>query len=206
MLKPHQNRNQLQMISLESMVDKNSIVRLIDAFVDLLDLEEIGFIVKGNIKNGAPAFHAADLLKLYYYGYSNRVRSSRRLEREAKINMEAIWLIKGTQPGYKTIANFRKDNLKPLKKVFKIYNRFLLEQDLFDTEVVAIDGSKFQGQNSTKNNYNEKKVTQHLEHIEPVCRRHESKLKNISIKWMNWIRRKAKLKWNSNKELNYLKN
>jgi len=166
MLKPHQNRNQLQMISLESMVDPNSIVRLIDAFVDLLDLEEIGFIVKGKIKNGAPAFHAADLLKLYYYGYSNKVRSSRRLQREAKINMEAIWLMKATQPGYKTIANFRKDNLKALKKVFKIYNRFLFEQDLFDKETVAIDGSKFQGQNSTKNNYNEKKVKQHLKHIE----------------------------------------
>lgn len=166
MLKPHQNRNQLQMISLESMVDKNSMVRLIDVFVDLLDLEELGFIVKGKINNGAPAFHAADLLKLYYYGYSNRVRSSRRLEREAKINMEAIWLIKGTQPGYKTIADFRKDNLKPLKKVFKIYNRFLLEQELFDTETIAVDGSKFRGQNSKKNNYNEKKVKQHLEHIE----------------------------------------
>ena len=166
MLKAHQNRNQLQMISLESMVSKNSIVRLIDVFVDLLDLEEIGFVVKGKIKNGAPAFHAADLLKLYYYGYSNRVRSSRRLEREAKINLEAIWLIKGTQPGYKTIADFRKDNLKPLKKVFRIYNQFLFDQDLFDTETVAIDGSKFQGQNSTKNNYNDKKVKQHLDHIE----------------------------------------
>ena len=166
MLKAHQNRNQLQIISLESMVSKNSIVRLIDIFVDLLDLEEIGFAVKGKVKNGAPAFHAADLLKLYYYGYSNRIRSSRRLERETKINLEAIWLIKGTQPGYKTIADFRKDNLNPLKKVFKIYNRFLLDQDLFDTETVAIDGSKFQGQNSTKNNYNEKKVKQHLDHIE----------------------------------------
>lgn len=166
MLKPHQNRNQLQMISLEAMVDKNSIVRLIDAFVDLLDLEEIGFIIKGKINNGAPAFHTADLLKLYYYGYSNKVRSSRKLQREAKINMEAIWLLKGTQPGYKTIADFRKDNLKPLKKVFKIYNQFLLEQDLFDTDTVAIDGSKFRGQNSKKNNYNEKKVKQHLEHIE----------------------------------------
>jgi len=166
MLKPQQDRNQLQMISLESMIDKNSIVRVIDVFVDLLDLKEIGFIIKGQIKNGAPAFHTADLLKLYYYGYSNRIRSSRRLEREAKINLEAIWLLKGTRPGYKTIADFRKDNLKPLKKVFKIYNRFLLDQNLFDTDTVAIDGSKFQGQNSTKNNYNEKKVTQHLDHIE----------------------------------------
>ena len=166
MLKPHQDRNQLQMMSLDSIVAQDSIVRVIDVFVDLLDLKEIGFIIKGQIKNGAPAFHAADLLKLYYYGYSNRVRTSRRLEREAITNLEAIWLIKGCRPSYKTIADFRKDNPKALKNVFTIFNRFLLEQDLFDTETVAIDGSKFQGQNSTKNNYNEKKVKQHLDHIE----------------------------------------
>ncbi|MFK7775879.1 MAG: IS1182 family transposase [Saprospiraceae bacterium] len=166
MLKTHQDRNQLQMMSYEAAVDKNSIVRVIDVFVDLLDLKEIGFIIKGQIKNGAPAFHAADLLKLYYYGYSNRVRSSRRLQRETITNLEAIWLIKGCRPSYKTIADFRKNNPKALEKVFKIFNRFLLEQDLFDTKAVAIDGSKFQGQNSTKNNYNEKKVKQHLDHIE----------------------------------------
>lgn len=166
MLKSHQDRNQLQMMSLESFVAKDSIVRVIDVFVDLLDLNEIGFIIKGQINNGAPAFHAADLLKLYYYGYSNRVRTSRRLAREAITNFEAIWLIKGCRPGYKTIADFRKDNPKALKKVFTIFNRFLLEQDLFDKDTVAVDGSKFQGQNSTKNNYNEKKVKQHLDHIE----------------------------------------
>jgi transposase len=166
MLKSHQDRNQLQIMSLDSIVAKDSIVRVIDAFVDILDLEEIGFIIKGKIKNGAPAYRAADLLKLYYYGYSNRVRSSRRLEREAITNLEAIWLMKGCRPSYKTIADFRKDNPKALEKVFKALNRFLLEQDLFDTETVAVDGSKFQGQNSTKNNYNEKKVKQHLDHIE----------------------------------------
>lgn len=165
MLKTQQDRNQIQMWCLDAAIDKESIVRVVDAFVDLLDLEEIGFVVKGKIKNGAPAYHASDLLKLYYYGYLNRTRSSRRLEREAITNLEAIWLIKGARPGYKTIANFRKDNLKALKKVFRIFNRFLLEEDLLDKEVVAIDGSKFQGQNSTKNNYNERKVDQHLERI-----------------------------------------
>ena len=166
MLKSHQDRSQLQMMSLDSAVDKNSLVRVIDVFVDLLDLKQIGFIIKGQIKNGAPAFHATDLLKLYFYGYSNRVRSSRKLEREAITNLEAIWLIKGCRPGYKTIADFRKDNPKALKNVFNIFNHFLLKQDLFDTDTVAIDGSKFQGQNSTKNNYNQKKVSQHLDHIE----------------------------------------
>ena len=166
MLKTQQDRNQIQMWSLESAIPKDSIVRVVDAFVDLLNLEEIGFVVKGKINNGSPAFHTGDLLKLYYYGYLNRTRSSRRLEREAYTNLEAIWLLRGTRPGYKTIANFRKDNLNALKKVFRIFNRFLLQEELLDEDVQAIDGSKFQGQNSTKNNYNERKVKQHLDRIE----------------------------------------
>ncbi|MFK7770841.1 MAG: hypothetical protein AB8F94_01835 [Saprospiraceae bacterium] len=92
MLKTHQDRNQLQMMSLDSAISKNSIVRVIDVFVDLLDLKEIGFIIKGQIKNGVTAFQADDLFKLYYYGYSNRVRFSRRLQRETINNLEAIWL------------------------------------------------------------------------------------------------------------------
>jgi len=166
MLKAQQDRNQLQMLCLENVVAQDSVVRVIDAFVDALELKEIGFITKGEIKNGAPAFRASTLLKLYYYGYLNRVRSSRRLERESKTNMEAMWLLRGAQPSYKTIADFRKDNPKALKKVFKLLNRFLHAQDLFDTQTIAVDGSKFRAQNSKKNNYNERKVEQHLTHID----------------------------------------
>ena len=119
MLKIQQDRNQLQMLSLESIVSQDSIMRVIDAYVDTLEVEGLGFKVKGKIKNGAPAYHCKDLLKLYYYGYLNRIRSSRRLERESKTNLEAMWLVRGAQPGYKTIANFRKDNLKGLKNSFK---------------------------------------------------------------------------------------
>ena len=117
MLKSQQDRHQLQMLSLDTLIDKNSIIRVVDTFVDLLDLPQIGFIVKGQIKNGTPVFHTADLLKLYYYGYLNRVRSSRRLEREAITNLEAIWLLKGGRPGYNAIANYRKGNGLALKKV-----------------------------------------------------------------------------------------
>ena len=116
MLKSHQNRNQLQMWSLESAVAPDSLVRVVDAFVEALDLKQLGFVIKGHIQNGAPAFHAVDLLKLYYYGYLNRVRSSRRLQRETLINLETIWLIKGCRPGYKTIAAFRTPCSKPRKK------------------------------------------------------------------------------------------
>jgi len=90
MLKTGENRNQLQLLSLETMVDAQSMARVVDAFVDSLDLDQLGFELKGGIKNGAPAFPASALLKLYYYGYLNRVRSSRRLEREALTNVEAM--------------------------------------------------------------------------------------------------------------------
>jgi len=150
MLKKGINRNQLQMLSLESLVAQDSVVRVIDAFVDALPLEQLGFIIKGKIKNGAPAYPAKDLLKLYYYGYLNKVRSSRKLEREAITNLEAMWLIKGLRPGYKTIADFRKDNKKGLKNVFRSFNQFLLRNDLFDAKLIAVDGSKFRAQNSKK--------------------------------------------------------
>ncbi len=166
MLKIQQDRSQLQFFCLEAAVAYDSTVRVIDAFVDALDLAQLGFVIKGKVNNGAPAFHAADLLKLYFYGYLNRTRSSRRLQREANTNIEAIWLLKGTRPGYKTIANFRKDNSKALKNTFRQFNRFLLGQGLFDQELVAIDGSKFRAQNSKKNNYNEKKIDQHLDYIQ----------------------------------------
>lgn len=166
MLKTGENRNQLQLLSLETLVDAQSMARVVDAFVDSLDLDQLGFELKGRIKNGAPAFPASALLKLYYYGYLNRVRSSRCLEREALTNVEAMWLLQGLRPGYKTIANFRKDNTSAIKQAFTNLNKFLKGLDLFDTETVGIDGTKIRAQNSRKNNYNEKKVKQHLEHIE----------------------------------------
>ncbi len=161
-----QNRNQMQIISLESCVDVNSYARVIDAFVDFLSLEELGFSIKGKLHNGRPAYPAAALLKLYFYGYINRVRSSRRLQREAQTNIEAMWLLKGLHPCYKVIADFRKNNSKPFKEVFKSFNIFLRDEGLFFENVVATDGSKFRAQNSKKNNYNEKKIKGHLDYIE----------------------------------------
>jgi len=124
--------------------------------VDYLNLSKLGFKEKGKSKEGRLAFPVESLLKLYYYGYLNRVRSSRRLEREAKTNIEAIWLMKGLKPCYKTIADFRKINGRSLKKSFQQLNRFLKSEGLLSDFVVAADGSKFRGQNSKKNNYNEK--------------------------------------------------
>lgn len=161
-----ENRSQLQMMCLEESVASDSFFRVVDGFVDYLNLDELGFKIKGKSKEGRPAFSASSLLKLYYYGYLNRVRSSRRLAREAKTNIEAIWLMKGLKPCYKTIADFRKDNSRALKKSFQQLNRFLKGAGLLDETVVAVDGSKFRGQNSKKNNYNDKKVKDHLSYID----------------------------------------
>ena len=160
------DRNQFQMICMESYISENSYVRAVDAFVDFLDIKKLGFKIKGGIKNGRPAYTAEDLMKLYYYGYMNRVRSSRRLERECQTNMEAMWLLKGLHPCFKVIADSGKDNPKAFKAAFKAFNIFLREEGCFSDDTVATDGAKSGAQNSRKNNYNEKKINDHLEYIE----------------------------------------
>lgn len=154
--------------SLEEMIKEDNIVRLIDAFVDSLDLGSLGFIIKYKEKHepGAPQYRPSDLLKIYLYGYINRTRSSRLLERACQINIEMMWLINSLRPGHVTIANFRKDNPKGIKVVFRQYNKFLLTQDLFGKETTAIDSSKFGGQNSRKNNYNEQCIERHQKYID----------------------------------------
>ena len=179
MLQEGFDRNQTQLFALESLVGKQSTVRIIDALVDLLDINALGFKIKGKVKNGRPAFPASILLKLLYYGYWNRVRSSRRLAREAQTNIEAMWLCNGLQPGYKTIAEFRKQNVKALEKSFYQLNKFLKAQGLFNEEIVAVDGSKFRAQNSKKNNYNKKKVDQHLEYIARETKKYLDELDQI---------------------------
>jgi transposase len=149
--------------SLEEKIATDNEVRLIDTFVDALDIESGGFIIHHKKKSdpGAPEYHPADLLKIYIYGYLNRTRSSRQLERCCKINIEMIWLINGLTPGYVTIANFRKNNPKALKRVFRVYNRFLQGEDLFGKETIAVDGAKFRAQNSKKNNFSDKTIQRH---------------------------------------------
>jgi transposase len=107
-------------------------VRFLDAFVDGLDLKTLGFGRVEPNETGRPSYHPADLLKLYLYGYLNRVRSSRRLETETHRNLEVIWLLRGLRPDHKTIANFRQDNLKAFKAVFRRFVVLCQKLDLFD--------------------------------------------------------------------------
>ena len=112
------DRNQTEFFCLEQVIDQSNIVRIIDFFVDSLSLKDMGFKTEF-IENGRPAYHPSDLLKLYLYGYLNRTRSSRQLEKECIRNLEVIWLLKGLVPDHNTIANFRKNNPKAIEKVFR---------------------------------------------------------------------------------------
>lgn len=159
------DREQVEMFCLEQAVEQNNEVRLIDLFVSQLDLKTYGFKIE-HIENGRPAYHPSDLLKLYIYGYMNRIRSSRKLELECKRNLEVIWLLKGLIPDHNTIANFRKNNSRPIKKVFRATVELAKNFELIGGELIAGDSTKLRAQNSKKNNFNEKKIDRHIEHIE----------------------------------------
>ena len=160
------HRSQLMMLSLEDKIETDNIVRVLDAFVKTADPQKLGFIIKGEKHEGRPAYDASTLIKLYLYGYLNSVRSSRKLNAECKRNVELWWLLDNQTPSYKTISNFRKDNSEAFKNLFVHFREFCLSKHLFGRTTIAIDGSKFRAQNSKKNNYNIKKIQQHLEYIE----------------------------------------
>jgi transposase len=152
-------------VSLDASVDKSNEVRVIDLFVDRLDLNQLGFDVEF-VDNGRPAYYPKDLLKLFIYGYLNKIRSSRGLEKESKRNIEMIWLLKGLSPDHNTINNFRKDNPKAIKKVFRKTVEIARNFDLIGGLLLAGDGTKLRAQNSKKNNYNQKKIDRHIQYIE----------------------------------------
>lgn len=172
-------REQTSIFCLEDFIASDNMVRVIDAFVDILDFESLGFAhVKGN-KTGAPAFHPAILMRIYLYGYLNRVRSSRKLEKECERNLEMRWLTYEQTPCYHTISTFRtykKDvfdeneekigeinHHKALKEVFRTLNRFLNGEGLFGKETVASDGTKIRAQNAKKKNYTLDKLNKKIE-------------------------------------------
>jgi len=160
------SRDQIFFASTDSMVSQESFVRVIDAFVDSVDLGSFAFANSKLNKSGRPPFHPSVFLKLYIYGYQNGIRSCRKLERATELNVEVMWLLKGLKPHYKTIANFRKDNPKQLRAVFRQFEGLLKSWRLVDGKTIAIDSFKIRAQNSLKNNFNQKKVDRHLEYID----------------------------------------
>jgi transposase len=152
--------------TLDEYVDQGNPVRFIDAFIDSLNLEKLCFKHSIPCETGRPSYDPSDLLKLYVYGYLNQVLSSRKLERECHRNLEVMWLMKKLTPDFKTIADFRKDNVDCIKPVFKEFVYLCKSLDLYGTQLVAIDGSKFKAVNSKSNNFNEKTVALRLKRTE----------------------------------------
>lgn len=161
------NRSQINLfpVSLDQSIEHENEVRLIDVFVNSLPIEEYGFKTDF-VENGRPGYHPGVLLKLFIYGYLNRVRSSRNLEKECKRNIELMWLLEQLTPDHNTISNFRRDNKKAIKKVFRATVKMAKNFDLIGCRLLAGDSTKFRAQNSKKNNYNQGKVDRHLEYIE----------------------------------------
>ena len=157
---------------LDDWVDESNPVRAVDVFVDALDLRDLGFAGIDPAATGRPAYHPATMLKLYIYGYLNRVHSSRRLEREAGRNLEVIWLLGRLAPDHKTIADFRKDNGAAIKKVCAQFVELCRQMGLLAKASVAIDGSKFKAVNSRDNNFTKGKLERRLKQIEESVARY----------------------------------
>ena len=151
---------------LEDYVGPEHPVRFLDAFVARLDLAGLGFTKAVCATTGCPPYPPAALLKLYLYGYLHRIRSSRSLEAECHRNVELIWLTGKLAPDFKTIADFRKDNLKSLQAVARQFTLRCRQLDLFDGELLAIDGSKFRAVNSRAHNFNAAKLQALLAHTD----------------------------------------
>ena len=147
-------------------------MRVIDVFVDELDLGGLGFGRVEPLATGRPSYHPCALLKLYIYGYLNRVQSSRRLEREAGRNVEVMWLVGRLVPDHKTIANFRKDNGPAIRKVCAKFVALCRQLDLFVEASVAIDGSKFKAVNTRDKNFTRAKMQRRMEQIEESVARY----------------------------------
>jgi transposase len=164
------------MFCLESAIAKDAFVRVVDTFVDAIDLKSFGFSHVECQEEGRPPYPPSALLKLYLYGYRYGIRTSRKLEREAQTNMEAMWLLAGLRPKYKTISDFRKNHAKAFREVFRRFVCLLKEWNLVEGETVAIDSFKIRGSNSLKNNFNEKKLKQHLAYIDAQISEYEAQL------------------------------
>ncbi len=162
-------------VSIDAAIDKDNEVRIIELFVESIDIKKMGFRTDYG-ENGRPAYHPKDLLKLYIYGYLNKIRSSRALEKECKRNIELMWLLKMLSPDHNTISNFRRDNPKAIKKVFRLTVQVAKHFNLIGGKLIAGDSTKLRAQNSKKNNFNKKKIERHLKYIDTKLEEYQQEL------------------------------
>ena len=161
---------------LDDYIAEDNPVRAIEVFVEELDLGRLGFDGMQPEATGRPAYHPATLLKIYIYGYLNRIQSSRRLERETQRNVELIWLTGRLMPDFKTIADFRKDNGKAIRNVCREFIVLCRQLNLFSEAIVAIDGSKFKAVNNRDKNFTDAKLKKRMEQLEESIGRYLAEL------------------------------
>jgi transposase len=166
---------------LDDFIDESNPVRVIDAFVDALDLAGLGFGGVEPAATGRPSYHPSLLLKLYIYGYLNRVQSSRRLEREAGRNVEVMWLLGRLAPDHKTIADFRKDNGAAIRRVCARFVEPCRRMGLLTKASVAIDGSKFKAVNTRDKNFTRGKVERRRQQLEESVARYLAQLDTADL-------------------------
>jgi transposase len=171
-------RNQTFLLpnTIEQYVAKDSPVKFIDAYINKLDMEKLGFTHAAQQENGAPSYDPKDLAKLYLYGNLNHVRSSRKLERECLLNMETMWLMKGLKPDFKTIADFRRDNAKAIIALFKDFVAFLKDLTLIGAQQITVDGTKLKAVNSIDRDFNQKTLAKRIKLIEKSVTRYLEEL------------------------------
>ena len=172
-----QSRDQLQMICLDSLVEKNSMARVIDSFVDSSDLMQLGFTHYTN-KQGRPSYPTDVMVKLYLYGYMNGIRTTRKLEKACKVNLELKWLLCGLTPGYRTIGNFRIQNLEAFNNLFLKTIDLALKHKLIGGKTLAFDSFPIRASNSRKNNYNKKKLEFLSDHAQSQLDKYIDELEN----------------------------
>jgi transposase len=162
--------------ALDDFVTEDNPVRVVDVFVDGLELHDLGFESAVAKHSGRPGYHPATLLKLYIYGYLNRIQSSRRLEKESHRNVELMWLLERLQPDFKTIADFRKNNGKGIKKACRQFVEICRQLNMFNQSDFAIDGSKFKAVNNKSRNYTPSKVRYHIDRVEKSIQKYLSNM------------------------------
>jgi transposase len=173
------DRYQSYFSTLEDQVAADNPVRLIDVFIDKLELDKLRFTKTAGQSEGRPPYAPQVLLKLYLYGYLNKIRSSRKLARECSRNTELQWLLQNLTPNYHTIADFRRLHSGALQNMFRLYVHFLGDAELLGKTTVGIDGSKFKAVNSKKNNYNQQKIDKHQQFIKDKAEKYLQQLDEL---------------------------
>lgn len=168
----HKDQVSLFPMALNEMITEDHPVRVIDAFVDTLDMQKLGFRYGTTKDIGRKPFDPRHLLKLYLYGYLNGIRSTRKLEREAHRNIEIMWLLDQLKPDDRTISNFRQHNPEALKNIFKEFSLLCNQLGLYGKQIIAVDGSKFRASNSRQKSFTKRKVQKMLKHHEDNARKY----------------------------------